>query len=241
MKKISDELKLNLQHTVKTKILPHLQNCIRDDYPQVNFEIELSDNCEQLHFFYPSILTTNNDYVRDHILLEFGVRNDTQPNETHSIVPYLKNQIDQKLNVIFPNASVEVLSPMRTFWEKATLIHVECQRDRIANTPERLSRHWYDLYQLYNSQVGHEALKNRALFESVIHHKKAFYNASYCNYDDCQNHAFKLIPDANGLNGLRRDYALMNASLMFTTEPPEFDLLIKRLTELEERINGNDE
>ena len=29
----------------------------------------------------------------------------------------------------------------RTFWEKATLVHVECHRGRLADHPERLSRH----------------------------------------------------------------------------------------------------
>jgi len=31
----------------------------------------------------------------------------------------------------FPSAEVTVLSPERTFWEKATFIHVECNRDKI--------------------------------------------------------------------------------------------------------------
>lgn len=69
---------------------------------------------------------------------------------------------------------MQVLSPLKTFWEKATLIHVECNRNRTINSPERLSRHWYDLAILANSWVGGEALQDQNLLEDVIRHKKVF-------------------------------------------------------------------
>ena len=69
-------------------------------------------------------------------------------------------------------------------WEKATLMHVECHRNRLAKTPDRLSCHWYDLFMLDNSWVGKEALNSRAILESVVEYKNAFFYASYTNYDD---------------------------------------------------------
>ena len=50
-----------------------------------------------------------------------------------------------------------------------TLIHVECHRDRLTKTPERLSRHWYDLCMLTNSWVGEQAVAPL--------HQKYFLNA----------------------------------------------------------------
>ena len=69
--------------------------------------------------------------------LEFGGRNVIEPNERYEIVSdiaYRASKLD------YPAATVTVLSPTRTFWEKATLIYVECHRRRIANHPGRLYR-----------------------------------------------------------------------------------------------------
>ena len=67
----------------------------------------------------------------------------------------------------YPVAEVMVLAPERTFWEKATLVHVECNRQR-EGWGDRLSRHWYDLVMLGQSKIGPEAISNRALLEDVV-------------------------------------------------------------------------
>jgi hypothetical protein len=60
------------------------------------------------------------------VLIEFGDRNITEPNEEHEVRPDIADHIAE---LEFPRSTVSVLSPARTFWEKATLRHVECQRD----------------------------------------------------------------------------------------------------------------
>ena len=74
----------------------------------------------------------------------------------------------------YPAATVTVLSPVRTFREKATLVHLECHRRRLANHPERLSRHWFDLTRLAAHDIGRAALADRELLEDVVRHKKVF-------------------------------------------------------------------
>ena len=109
------------------------------------------------------------------MLLVFGGRNVVDPNERHEIVPDLDAMTS---DLDHPAATVTVLSPARTFWEKATLIHVECHRGRLAAGPERLSRHWFDLACLARHEAGHAALADRALLEDVVRHKTVFFNAS---------------------------------------------------------------
>lgn len=72
------------------------------------------------------------------VLVEFGGRNITEPNEEHEVKPYVAESIPE---LECPRAKASVLSPARTFWEKATLMHVECQRKEFRSTAERLSRH----------------------------------------------------------------------------------------------------
>lgn len=67
------------------------------------------------------------------------------------IRPYASESVAE---LRFPIAQVDVLLPSRTFWEKATLIHVECHRGEFRTTAEWLSRHWYDLVMLAEHEIG---------------------------------------------------------------------------------------
>jgi len=205
------------------------------DFPSVNFQITLGDNGEELKVFYPSLFNTQNAYLKSQILIEFGGRNTAEPSNLHEIKTLLSRVVT---DLYLPTAKVQVLSPLKTFWEKATLIHVECNRNRVINSPERLSRHWYDLAMLASSWVGVDALRTQDLFENVIQHKKIFFNASYANYDACLSGGFKLIPDENGIKGLKSDFAKMQEAGMFQKkESISFDEIIEILKQLEQNIN----
>ena len=169
------------------------------------------------------------------MFIEFGVRNSTEPCEKYPLKTYLGDVIANDLGL--PNPIVNTLSPIRTFFEKATLIHVECHRDSTKPTPDRFSRHWYDLYILSNSFVGKEALSNFEILRSVVEHKKAFWNYSFVSYDDCLSGKLRLIPNQNYLNGLEKDYKQMINAGMFNETPPLFSDIIKHLSELEDEIN----
>ena len=165
--------------------------------------ITLSDAGEELRLYYPTTNSTNNTYISDSILVEFGGRNVTEPGAPHHITPILAERIPE---LEFPKAYVMVLAPERTFWEKATLIHVECHRQRQLGI-ERISRHWYDLVMLSRGTIGKNALSQRNLLEEVVRHKTAFFNASYAHYHLCLNKSLTLMPQEPLLSNLRKDYA----------------------------------
>lgn len=235
LKKVSDQLKRQLKTYIAETVLPYLQEQLSTTFPEKIFEITLSEDGEQLRFYYPSITNTLHTYLRDHVFIEFGVRNSTEPCEKHFVMPYLEQEITRNLNL--PKPMVNALSPIRTFWEKATLIHVECHRERLVKSPERLSRHWYDLFMLNNSWVGEKALSNNDILENVIKHKKAFFNASYSNYDECLSGKFRLIPGKPYLEDLSQDYAKMIDAGMFHEMPPTFSQITESLRELENMFN----
>ena len=130
-----------------------------------------------------------------------------------------------------------VLSPERTFWEKATLIHVECNREEFKADAHRLSRHWYDLRMLAKHASGKAAINNRALFEDVVRHKQVFFNASYANYEACLANELRLIPDDEAIAVLRTDYEKMLGAGMMYGESPSFDDIIAGIREIEFVIN----
>lgn len=118
-------------------------------------------------------------------------------------------------------------------------MHVACQRDEFPATAERLSRHWYDLAMLADQVHGHAAVADRALLADVVKHKKAFYNASYANYDACLAGQIRLIPKDAALDMLRGDFQHMIRAGMFIGEPPAFNAIVDRLRALEAAINAS--
>ena len=237
LKKVSEQLKNQLKMYVSEVVLPHLQEHVIRELPLSDvFEIQLSNDGEQLRFYYPSLANSQSGYLRDHVLIEFGIRNCTEPCDRHQITTYLAQDLNASVDL--PKPLINTLSPLRTFWEKVTLIHVECNRDRFIKSPERLSRHWYDLYMLNNSWVSTQALARNDILKSVIEYKKAFFNASYANYDDCLNGHCKLIPSTGSLANLKSDFLMMIDAGMFYKSPPAFDEMILSLKKLQADING---
>ena len=235
LKKVSVELKSAMCDYVHTHILPYIEEHLKEIFPANQLEITVNENGEQIKVYYPTVLSESLGYLKDHVLLEFGVRNEIEPQEKHIIKPYLSELVNN--DMILPMPSIDTLSPVRTFWEKCTLIHVECHRNRLHHSPERLSRHWYDIYVLNQSWVGEKILESKNILEKVIKHKKAFFNASYANYEFCLQSKFRLIPEKDSLAGLESDYNRMCNSGMFLDNPSTFLAMIESLREFEARLN----
>lgn len=236
LKKFSDDLKSFVRDHAFDVVAPHIQKILSAEFDSnaAAFRLELSENGEQMRLHYPSVLETPGDYVGNSVLIEFGGRNTTEPNAEHIVEPDITPHVT---SLAFPRSTVSVLSPARTFWEKATLMHVECQRNEFRASAERLSRHWYDLAMLAEHDHGQVAIEDRALLADVVKHKKVFYNASYANYDACLTGQLRLIPEDAVLAALRDDFQRMIGAGMFIGEPPTFDAIVDRLRALEAAIN----
>ncbi len=131
---------------------------------------------------------------------------------------------------------MDVLSPVRTYWEKATLIHDACISQKITNSAARISRHWYDLYKLAQMAIGEQALLDTGSLISVINHKKAFYPTEHMDYDACASGHIHLVPGEEGLRNLERDYQNM-ADARMIDDPPGFQEIMGFLVMLQEKIN----
>jgi len=227
-----ERLKERVSQYVHQDVKPVFEERLSSDTNGVG-TIEISEDGEKLYVNYPSVLDEKLPYVADKVFIEFGGRNITEPKNRHTIKPYLYEIAE---SVEFPSADVDVLSPMRTFWEKATLIHVKCNKDRKAKI-EQKSRHWYDLVMLLKADVGNEALADIILLKDVIHYKKVFFHSGYANYDACLEGGFRLIPGDSLLSLLEEDYKQMISSGMFDMDPPSFEEIVQVLEKTQERIN----
>jgi hypothetical protein len=232
-KRLSDQLKTSLASYIREKVAPYLQHQLAA-FVSGSYRLEVNEAGDQIRVFYPSSVEAQ-PYFSSSVLLEFGSRNTTEPNGSFTVSPYL-SEAPQLGSLTFPSAEITVLAPERTFWEKVTLVHVECHRD-FRESAERLSRHWYDLYRLADHDIGRSALARRDLLEAVVEHKKIFFNASYANYDACLRGGVRLVPEAAQREGLARDYAKMRGAGMLYGTVPGFETMLERLRRLETRVN----
>ena len=234
IQQFGEHLKSRVASHVRDAVAPALTAAARRLDADGGYKIHIGDDGEKLYFAYPSAVEQSHDYIQKKVLLEFGGRNVIDPNERHTILP---DMADMTEGLHWPAAAVTVFSPARTFWEKATLVHVECHRRRLADSPDRLSRHWFDLMCLAAHDIGRAALGNRALLTDVVRHKKVFFHASYAHYDHCLDGRLRLVPDADQLPGLRTDYDKMRAASIVGVDAPEFDEMIERIRVLEAAAN----
>lgn len=233
--KLSDALKVALTRHVIDELVPALRAALATALPTQPTSIEISDDAEKVWVFYPSAVENTDSYVRPSILIEFGGRNSTLPQSTLAIVPDIADHVP---GLVLPTAQVSVLAAARTFWEKATLIHVECHRPSLKPSAERLSRHWYDLARLADHKVGQQALADQELLRDVLRIKETFYRSSFSHYDRCVTGGMRLIPDEQLLDALRQDYQAMLTAQMFYGDTSAFETIVERLRLLEAEINS---
>lgn len=235
IKKYSKRLKgYVLQYTNET-VAPYLADLIKTAPFHADCNIKVSDDGEKIWIEYPSAVEESNYYLQSSILIELGGRNVVDPNEKHIITPDIAPLVTE---LDLPSAQATVLSPERTFWEKATLIHVACNRENIKENASRLSRHWYDITMLAKHPSGKAAINNHELFNDVIQHKRVFFNASYADYDACQAGNLRLIPNDDVTNELKKDYEKMLSAGMIYDEPPSFDEIMTNISIVEKAINN---
>ena len=235
IKKLSESLKGFVRDHAHSVAAPYFTEQLRAQFESERARIEISDNGEELRVFYPSALDSAPAYLGNSVLIEFGGRNITEPNASHVVHPYIADRLP---SLDLPAAAVTVLSPARTFWEKATLIHVECHRPDLKSDAHRQSRHWYDLARLADHEIGRQALADRALLTDVVKHKKVFYGASYANYDACNTGGMRLLPDQRLLDAVDHDLRAMIDAGMFYCDRPSFEKIVERLRALESEINA---
>ena len=234
VKKFSKRLKGYVQQYANDIISPYIDTRLKTLPKPEQYSIEVSDDGEKIWIQYASAIEGHDEYLPSSILVELGGRNVIDPNERHTVTPDISALVT---DLDLPSGEVVVLSPERTFWEKATLIHVECNRNKIKADMHRLSRHWYDLLMLTEHASGKAAIDNRELFEDVVRHKQIFFNATYANYEACLANELRLIPDDGVVAELRTDYEKMLGAGMVYNDPPSFDDILAGIREIEREIN----
>ena len=223
---------------VRTQIGPAIEEAVeavlgKGQPAWFEFLTDTHTNSPVLLFHYPSSQPAGFDYLKRSVKLEFGSLTDQQPVGRHPIRPWVAD--------VLPDAftdwrcEVVALEVERSFWEKATILHTEYHRPAEKPTPDRFSRHYADTAALAMHPAASKAIDHHDLRTRVVVWKSQFFGSSWASYDKAKPGTFRLVPPAERLAALRRDYQAMRD--MYLSEPASFDDILAILAELESRIN----
>lgn len=235
---ILKELSAACQNFVKAELLPELKSLFEEDLGKNGWKLEISneDPDEQtILFFYPESKTSESSYIHPSIKIEIGARSEHWPVSQKTVQSYLKQALPDQLAE--DEIRLKVLNIERTFWEKATILHMYAHYPAEKVVPIRQSRHYYDFHCLLLSAFKDDAAKNIELLERVAEHKAIYFRAGWASYDSARKGTLKLIPDEKVLKEMASDYQKM--SEMFFGEPPKWGDVIEPVAKFEYDFNHN--
>lgn len=195
----------------------------------------MTDKDPQTLFVTYVSLYEPNPYLPPTVKVEVGVRS--------KIEPYAPCEVGSILYQEFPNEAyleepfiVKAVEPRKTFLEKAFLLHEEFQkpsRDKIR--VERMSRHFYDLEKLMDTETCKAVLTGDGLYPAIVEHRSKYNKMSGIDYNSHHPDTIDFLPPEEFLEGYYKDYATMREQMIYgdSLTPEE---LFGRIKELLERF-----
>ncbi len=231
------------RQVIKGQLLPQLVAAFGDALggpPSASWGLELDEDDpdrQTLLFRYPaenrSRPADEPAYIRRVVRLEIGARSDHWLVVEASVTPYAAEAFPGAFKEV--GGKVRVLAAERTFWEKATVLHMWHHAPPEKKFRDRQSRHYYDVVRLYEHELGKAALKDIDLLLKVARHKEVFFPAAWARYAEAKPGTLRLVPPDARLLELEQDYR--NMQEMLFGEPPTFNRLLDVLREIERIIN----
>lgn len=209
---------------------------IKNHVEATGVDVEVTVDGTSIYVDYDP-LAEGTGYVPPRVKLEFGARSTGEPFEERAITCDAAAHLQ---DLEFPTAKPRVMLPKRTFWEKATAVHVYCAREAEG---DRYSRHWHDLVRLDDAGYAQAAFDDRALATEVAEFKSRFFRArdsvgNRIDYAAAVSGGLRLVPDAAALKTLEEDYKKMADDGILLGDVEPFADLIARCSDLEKRANG---
>lgn len=233
-KKWSKEIRARLAHWVDAEVVPRLSQVLGQQGLPANVRAE-GDKV----FIDYSALSGGTGYVAPAVMLEFGGRATGEPSESRGVVCDAAAHLGE---VIFPSATPQVMRAERTFWEKATAIHVFCEQGQFRGG-ERFARHWHDIARLDTAGYADAAIADTTLAQAVANHKSIFFaekdqHGALIDYQRAVSGGLKLVPHQDALAKLAADYKHMVEDGLLLGDAEPFDALLEACRAIELKANS---
>jgi len=233
-KKWSKEIRARLADWVTNEIAPRL----KQDLEQQSLPASVRAEDDKIFIDYVP-LTAGTGYVAPAVMLEFGARSTGEPSEPRLILCDAAAYLPM---LVFPTATPQVMRAERTFWEKATAIHVFCAQGTFRGG-ERFARHWHDVARLDTAGFVDAAIADTALGKAVADHKSIFFaekssHGELIDYHAAVSGGLQLVPDDGALATLASDYQHMVDDGLFLDDAEPFEALLRHCQTIEEKVNA---
>ena len=232
-KKWTKEIRARLSGWVGAEIVPRLKL----DLEQHSLPATVRAEGDKAFIDYAP-LAIGTGYVAPAVMLEFGARSTGEPSEPRAIHCDAANHLQ---GVEFPTATPKVMRAERTFWEKATAIHVFCAQGEFRGG-DRFARHWHDVTRLDAAGFADAAIADKALARAVAEHKAVFFaekntHGEVIDYHAAIGGALQLVPNDGALAKLAADYQHMVDDGLFLDDAEPFDTLLERCRAIQQKAN----
>jgi hypothetical protein len=231
------------RQVVRERLLPQLVAVLGDALGEphsTTWAMELAEDDpdgQTLLFRYPASTRSRPAdepaYIQPVVRLEIGARSDHWPAVEATVMSYAAADFPEVFKE--PQCRVHALAAERTFWEKATVLHMWHHAPADKKFRDRQSRHYYDVVRLYEHPLGKAAVKDTGLLLKVARHKEVFFPAAWARYADAKPGTLRIVPPDARLAELEQDYRKMQE--MIFSEPPPFERLLEVLRQIEREIN----
>lgn len=197
---------------------------------EINISIE-PDDPQVVCFAYPTVFPAQGSVHLNR--LEIGPRASWTPPASEEVLPYTAERYPN----LFPQSAIPVrtISPVRTFWEKAKILHQEAHRPPHLPLPHRYFRHYHDLHRIAQYPVKARALASPELLAEVAFSLR-FYPRAWIKTEEAVPGTMQLYPPEYRIPSLAADYAEMRDLLY--GEVPTFHEIMEGIRDLEREINS---
>lgn len=183
---------------------------------------------------YPSIVEETISYIPPRVKIEISCLSMDEPTEQREIRTLIGESFEGEDTDA--ECTIRTVVPSRTFLEKLFLLAEEFQKEKPRSV--RMSRHLYDLEKLMDTEYGKEALADRTLYDAIVEHRKAYYSLKYVNYNLHSPATIDFIIPEKAIESWELDYVDMRCFFIYG-QSLEFDELMQRMKELQERVRNN--
>lgn len=185
-----------------------------------------------LNVIYESIVGSGSEYVQPVVKVEISCLSLSEPFENRSITSLIHAAFPEEDDET--QCAINTVSPERTFLEKAFLLNEEFQKPKPRT--RRMSRHYYDLEKLMDTEYGRKALSDAELYNRIIAHRRKYNALHFADYELNRADKIAFCPPESLREAFEKDYAEMRESMVFKEALP-FDKLMERIAELQERFH----
>lgn len=195
-------------------------------------------DCQTLLVKYPSLYPKSDlAYVAPQVKIEGGAKSALDPNSIHTITPYIAEELP---DWFFDVENITVIKPERTYLDKLLILHgVHCgYRDagRMPTEKQRISRHYYDVAMITETDTGSFALSDINLLDQIRNHNIIAFRQAWKKLEEAVPGSLRLVPQEEPRAVIERDYAEMRE--MIFGDAPDFGWIMEQLEIAEAAINN---